>query len=243
MTQPMIQSVQSPTAPTTAPGQEELPREVESFRQPAPQGGRLRAVGAFFWWLLTGFGLLSARRKGTLQQSEEIVIYCVHRAFFLWSIIVIGFVASACVNHHVGSPIFWGWIYLFAMLYTIVTLLFDISTLKALLWGGIFCFAWLISKYLEDVRHMVILTWVFGYLRSLRPELNPGFAAVMSWLLLVPWIGALVHTFSRGRTTFSPNSIEEWYMGEGRDVTDRSGLKFRSRYRDLFETLLGFGAG
>ena len=29
----------------------------------------------------------------------------------------------------------------------------------------------------------------------------------------------------------------------GREITDRSGLKFRSRYRDLLETLLGLGAG
>jgi hypothetical protein len=93
------------------------------------------------------------------------------------------------------------------------------------------------------MRHMTVLTGVFAYLRHLRPDLSPGFAAVMSWLLLVPWVAALFHTFSRGRTTFSPNSIEEWYMGEGRDVMDRSGLKFRSRYRDLFESLLGFGAG
>jgi hypothetical protein len=28
--------------------------------------------------------------------------------------------------------------------------------------------------------------------------------------------------------------------GKGREITDRSGLKFRNRYRDLFETTLGF---
>jgi hypothetical protein len=65
----------------------------------------------------------------------------------------------------------------------------------------------------------------------------------MSWLLLIPWIGALFHSFGRGRKVFSPNTIEEWFVGEGREITDRSGLKFRSRYRDLFETALGFGAG
>ena len=32
-------------------------------------------------------------------------------------------------------------------------------------------------------------------------------------------------------------------MGEGREITDRSGLHFVIRYRDLFEFVLGFGAG
>ena len=32
-------------------------------------------------------------------------------------------------------------------------------------------------------------------------------------------------------------------MGEGSELTDRSGLKFRTKWRDLLETLLGFGAG
>lgn len=40
-----------------------------------------------------------------------------------------------------------------------------------------------------------------------------------------------------------PNSIEERFLGERREIIDRSGLKFRTRYRDLFETILGRGAG
>jgi hypothetical protein len=61
--------------------------------------------------------------------------------------------------------------------------------------------------------------------------------------MLGPWIGALFYSFGQGRKVFSPNSIEEWYLGEGREITDRSGLKFRSRYGDVFETALGLGSG
>jgi hypothetical protein len=240
MTQTTIQNVQ-PIAAPPAPAST-TPAATESDVQKPAARGAVRQFFGFLWWIITGFGLIGARRK-LRAQAEEIVVYSVHRAFFLWSVILVGFIAAACVHRFPHSALVWGWIYLFVMLYTIVTLLFDISTLKALLWGGIFCFVWLISKYFEDMRHVTVLSGAFRYLASLRPELSPGFASVMSWLLLVPWIGALFHTFSRGRTTFSPNSIEEWYMGEGRDIIDRSGLKFRSRYRDLFETVLGFGAG
>ena len=90
---------------------------------------------------------------------------------------------------------------------------------------------------------MVVLSAVRDYLRNLHPKLDAGTASVISWMLLVPWIGSLFHSYTRGRKAFSPNSIEEWFMGEGREILDRSGLKFRTVYRDLFESILGLGAG
>jgi hypothetical protein len=200
---------------------------------------------AFAWWLLTGFGLLGhlVGRKRDNSQTEEIVIYCVPRSFFLWAIILTGFVAAACLRHYPQTALLWGWIYIWVLLYTFVTLLFDVSTPRFLLWAGIFTLVWLTSKYLEDVRDMYLLSGAFDHMRGLHPTLSAGFASVISWMLLFPWIGGLFHSFSRGRKTFSPNSIEEWFLGEGREILDRNGLKFRSRYRDLFESLLGLGAG
>jgi hypothetical protein len=202
-------------------------------------------IFAFTWWLLTGFGLLGHLfgRKASRSKQEEIVVYCVPRSFFLWAIILVGFVASALVRHYPGTAMLWGWIYIWVLLYTFVTLLFDVSTPKFLLWAGIFTLVWLTSKYLEDVRDWYLLSGVFAHIRSLHPALNAGFASVISWMLLFPWIGGLFHSFSRGRKTFSPNSIEEWFLGEGREILDRSGLKFQSRYRDIFESILGLGAG
>jgi hypothetical protein len=200
---------------------------------------------AFAVWLLTGFGLLGHLfgRKTTKSATDEIVVYCVPRSFFLWAIILTGFIAAACLRHYPQTALLWGWLYIWVLLYTFVTLLFDVSTPRFLLWAGIFTLVWLTSKYLEDVRDMYLLSGAFDHIRSLHPTVSAGFASVVSWLLLFPWIGGLFHSFSRGRKTFSPNSIEEWFLGEGREILDRNGLKFRSRYRDLFESLLGLGAG
>ena len=206
----------------------------------------LRRLAAFLAWVLTGFGLLGhlrGRSGAARHGGDEIVVYCVHRAFYLWGLILTGFVGAAVVSRHPQTGVLWGWVYVWALLFTLATLLFDLGSWKLLLWAGIAGFLWLASTYLEELKHVVVLSAVVGYLRGLRPTLDPGLAAVMSWLLLVPWAGALFHSFSRGRKTFSPNSIEEWFLGEGREITDRSGLKFRSRYRDLLETLLGLGAG
>jgi hypothetical protein len=205
--------------------------------------GALRRAMTFLGWGFTGFGLVSLFRRNKVRGvAEEIVVYTVHPSFYLWLVIALGFIASACVNHWPGSAVAWGWAYVLVLLCTIVTLLFDVSTLKALLWGGIFCLVWIASKYLEDLKHLTVLSGVGHYLRGLHPRLDPGTASVLSWLLLVPWVGALFHAFSRGRKAFSPNSIEERFFGEGREITDRSGLKFRTRYRDWFETVLGLGA-
>ena len=203
-----------------------------------------KRVGAFIWWLVTGFGLVGAlsRRRNARFKVEEIVVYSVHRSFFLWAMILTGFIAAVSLRHH-GNPVIWGWIYIWVVFYTLVTLLFDLSSLKFLLWAGIFTFAWVVSKYLEDMKHLQVLSLLTGYLRQLHPRLDAGFASVMSWLLVGPWLLSLFHSFSRGRKVFSPNSIEEWYFGEGREITDRSGLKFRSRYRDILETMLGLGSG
>ena len=208
-------------------------------------GGGIKRIFSFIAWVFTGFGLIHAfrRRQTGAMRTEEVVVYTVHRSFYLWSLILVGFIGSFCVHHNFGSDGAWGWLYVFVLLFTIATMLFDVSTFKALLWGGIFLLIWITSKYLEQVKHVVFLSGIANYLRSLHPRLDPGTASVISWMLLIPWIGSLFHSFTRGRKAFSPNSIEEWFMGEGREITDRSGLKFRTRYRDLFESFLGLGAG
>ena len=216
-------------------------------QEPRETGGgfwsAVKRIGPFLWWIITGFGLIPTLLGHNARRNDEIVTYSVHRSFFLWAIILAGFVGAGWVHVYPGSALVWGWIYLFVLLYTFVTLLFDVSTPKFLLWAGIFTLVWLTSKYLEDVRDWYLLSGVFHHIRSLHPALNPGFASVISWMLLFPWIGGLFHSFSRGRKTFSPNSIEEWFLGEGREILDRSGLKFQSRYRDIFESVLGLGAG
>lgn len=212
---------------------------------PGPFDG-LRRVAAFLGWVLSGFGLLTylfRRKAGGRSRSGEVVVYSVHRSFYLWAIILAGFAGAALARRYPDSATLFGWVYLAVLMYTLVTLLFDVGTWKLMLWTGVFAFLWLICRYLEDLRHVTVLSSLAGYLGGLRPHLDPGFATALSWLLLLPWVGALFHSFGQGRTAFSPNSIEEWFMGEGREITDRAGLKFRSRYRDLLETALGLGAG
>jgi hypothetical protein len=211
------------------------------------EGGLHKIVG-FIAWVFSGFGLITALRKGPGFADQEIIVYSVHRAFFLWPLVFTGFfgawlVSPWMVRHFPSMPVVMGWVYILVLTYTLVSVLFDISTWKFVLWAGIFLFIYILFRYVEAVKNVQILVHLSNYMRRLHPELDHGFAVIMSWLLLIPWIGSLFSTFTNGRKKFTPNEIIEWHLGEGRELTDRSGLKFRSRYRNVFMTLLGFGAG
>jgi len=177
------------------------------------------------------------------RHAESVVVYAAPPSFFLWLLILTGFIGAWVVNRQWVSPEFAGWFYIWVLVYFIVTLLFDLSTHRLLLWIGIFCLIWLLSKYVEHVRNVAVLGFVFNYLASLNPKLDPGTATVLSWLLLLPWIGSLFYMVFNGRKQFTPNEIGEFHFGEGSELTDRSGLRFRTKYRDILETVLTFGGG
>jgi hypothetical protein len=238
------------TAPlSTVVGTPELAPEVSVRPVPARPGGFRRFL-SFLGWVFTGFGLIPALIRGGSKGAErrhEVTVYSAHRAFNLWLLIVVGFI-GAWVTRQWPEPgsravYAFGWIYLWVLVYTFTTLLFDFGALKLLLWVGVLTLLWIASRYVEAIHQVPVLSGVFGYFRGLRPRLDPGFATVVSWLLLIPWVAALFYTFTNGRKRFTRNEITEWYIGEGSELLDRAGLKFRTRYRDVLELILGFGAG
>ena len=177
------------------------------------------------------------------KHAESVVVYSAHPSFFLWLLILTGFLGAWLVNKQWLSPEVAGWIYVWVLVYFIVTLLYDLSTRALALWIGIFSLIWLLSKYVEHVRNIAVLGYVFDYLAGLSPKLDPGTATVLSWLLLLPWIGSVFYMVFNGRKRFTPNEIGEFHFGEGSELTDRSGLRFRTKYRDVLEMILTFGGG
>lgn len=204
------------------------------------QPGAIRRTAGFVIWIVSGFGLIPLILRG--RRAEQVVVYTVHPSFYLWLLIAAGFAGAMVSRHWPGAETWLGWAYMWVVLYTIVTILFDLNTSRFLFWLFVFCFLWLACKYIEDLKNIPVVTDIVRYFKNLRPRFDPGTAMAISTLLTPAWIGSLVHSFTEGKKTFSPNSIEERYVGHGTDVTDRSGLKFRARYRDIFESLLGFGA-
>jgi hypothetical protein len=181
--------------------------------------------------------------RGRRGNIDEVTVYSAHPSFFLWLLIVVGFVCAAIVTREPQLAGFFGWLYVWVLLYFLVTLLYDFSARKLGLWVLIIGLVWLTSKYFEDIKHVAILTPLFQYLGTLRPKFDLGTATVLSWLLLLPWFGSLLHMALNGRKRFTPNEIGEFHFGEGSELTDRTGLRFRTKYRDVLETILTFGGG
>jgi hypothetical protein len=200
----------------------------------------IKAVFQFARFMITLPVVLVRGRRGNI---DEVTVYSAHPSFFLWLPIVVGFVSAGIVDRSPDTAGFFGWLYVWVLLYFMVTLLYDFSARKLGVWVLIFALVWLTSKYFEDIKDVAILSPLFHCLSTLQPRLDPGTAMVLSWLLLLPWCGSLLHMALNGRKKFTPNEIGEFHFGEGSELTDRSGLRFRTKYRDVLETLLGFGGG
>ena len=200
----------------------------------------LRALWQFARYMIT---LPLALVRGRTARRDEVVVYTAHPSFFLWLLIVVGFTSSTLVKQNPPWAGALGWLYVWVLVYFLMTVLYDFSTRKLGLWALIFALIWLASKYVEQIKNVAVLGGLFDYLASLQPKLDPGTVTVLSWLLVLPWIGALLHMALNGRKKFTPNEIGEFHFGEGSELTDRSGLRFRTRYRDVLETLLTFGGG
>ena len=215
--------------------------------EPAPTAPRrkvvkpaFKAVFQFARFMVTLPLVLIRGRRGTV---DEVTVYSAHPSFFLWLPIALGFISAAVVTKYPEWAGFFGWFYVWMMLYFLVMLLYDFSARKLALWVLIFTLIWLASKYLELLKQVAVLTPLLDYMASLQPKLDPGTATVLSWLLLLPWIGSLLHMALNGRKRFTPNEIGEFHFGEGSELTDRFGLRFRTKYRDVLETILTFGGG
>lgn len=234
-----MESVRTETAHTTPPARFEVEGRPETPRRKLIGP----AIGAVFQFLRYMVALPLTLLRGRRGTVDEVTVYAAHPSFFLWLLIAVGFASSAMVANYPQLAGVFGWLYVWVLVYFLVTVLYDFSTRKLALWALIFTLIWLTSKYVEQVKDVALLGGVFDYLASLQPKLDPGTVTVLSWLLVLPWIGALLHMALNGRKRFTPNEIGEFHFGEGSELTDRLGLRFRTRYRDVLETLLTFGGG
>ena len=203
-------------------------------------GPAFSAVFQFARFMVTLPVVLIRGRRGNL---DEVTVYSAHPSFFLWALILVGFVSANIVHHAPDWAGLFGWIYVWVMLYFIVTLLYDFSARMLSLWLLIFALVWLLAKYIEHIKNVALISYVYEYFASLNPKLDSGSVMVLSWLLLLPWFGSLLHMALNGCKKFTPNEIGEFHFGEGSELTDRTGLRFRTKYRDVLETLLTFGGG
>jgi hypothetical protein len=175
--------------------------------------------------------------------ADEVTIFSVDSGFFLWLTVAAGFALSILVHFFPKAETFAGWAYAWIVIYLVVTLIYDINAKVLALLIIIFLMIVFGLKYVEHVQNLAILGAILKYFSLLKPQFDAGTATFISWILLIPLTYSLFHVFANGRKKFTPNEIGEFHFLEGDELSDRQGLRFRTKYRDVLETLLTFGGG
>ncbi len=209
---------------------------------PAKKGlfrrGIARCYHTTSWFCCLPFFWLRQKRE-----QDSMTIYSVDSGFFLWAIIAFGWILSTCVRVDPLLAGACGWIYAWLIIIFLASIIYDLNAKKFALWAIIFFAVWMGLKYAQDVQHWIVLGTITNHLANLHPQLDPGMASVISWVLLIPWIYSLFHMIAFGRKRMTPNELVEYHFMEGQEFTDRQGIKFKTKYRDLLETILSFGGG
>ncbi len=174
---------------------------------------------------------------------DEVVVYSAPPAFFLWIVIAMGFLLRLLVPTHILTEQAGAWIFIFTLIYFLLAILYDMSLKKLILCTLVVAVLWLFARYMESLHNIVILGAIMKYFAALDPKYDHGTVTVICWLLLIPWVSSLFEMAFNRKKKFSPNEIAEYHFGEGSELTDRTGLRFMTKYRDVLETLLGFGGG
>ena len=176
------------------------------------------------------------------SKVDEVVVFSAPPAFFLWIVIAVGFglrwLISIGLSERAGA-----WLFIFTLLYFMLAILYDMNLKKLALCLLIIAVLWLFGKYLEGLHHVAILGPILHHFAALDPQYDHGTISVICWLLLIPWVASLFAMLLNRKKKFSPNEIAEFHFGEGSELTDRTGLRFVTKYRDVLETVLGFGGG
>ncbi|MCX6980193.1 MAG: hypothetical protein NTV08_05500 [Verrucomicrobia bacterium] len=176
------------------------------------------------------------------KKPDEIVVYSAPPAFFLWFVIATGFVLNLLVGRLL-LPSAGAWIFIFTLVYFLLAILFDMSLKKLALCSLVVAVVWLFARYMESLHNIALIGPVLRHFRNLNPQFDHGTVSVLCWLLLIPWIASIFEMVFNRKKQFSPNEIAEFHFGEGSELTDRTGLRFHTKYRDVLETLMGFGGG
>jgi hypothetical protein len=218
--------------------QEPQAAPARTVKQPAP---KVNIVTTFKRVITTPFIAVAQIVRGS-RKVDEIVVYSAPPAFFLWIVIAVGFLlrmlCPGFITERAGA-----WIFIFTLVFFILAILYDMGLKKLVLCFLVVAVLWLFARYMENLHHIIILGAIVKHFAELDPKYDHGTVSVLCWVLLVPWVMSLFEMFFNRKKQFSPNEIAEFHFGEGSELTDRTGLRFVTKYRDVLETILGFGGG
>ena len=208
-----------------------------------PKGNFFKRGAAHCYYIAKMIVLLPLFWLRRRQTVDSMRIYSVKTDFFLWSFIVMGSILATTVRVDPLAAGICGWVYAWFFVVFVASVIYDLNAKRLAMWAIIFFAIWMGLQYAQDVKHWIILGAITHHLASLHPQLDPGFASFLSWVFVIPFTYSLYRMVAFGMKRITPNEIIEYHFMEGNELMDRQGIKFKTQYRDLLETILGFGCG
>jgi len=160
--------------------------------------------------------------------------------YYTWPLILVGFMYPLILAATSQQAATWTWIVTLTVV--ILTCASDWNRIVTLIMILITAFCWVGIVYLNSTG-VTIFKSVYNFFAEIeQPDLTPV-AAIMALLCLICFISAEIQSFLNNRWSFRPNVISrlELFEGEAPVVQGQNVPEFL--YPDLWELLLGFGAG
>jgi hypothetical protein len=86
-------------------------------------GGAWRGASSFV-------GLASRFTPRPRFKVEETICYSVHPSFYLWPLIIFGWIIGALIHYNPSHALGYSWMYIWILFYTTMMLMFDIGAIK-----------------------------------------------------------------------------------------------------------------
>lgn len=174
---------------------------------------------------------------------NEVVFHTYPKLLFAWPVIVAGFVFWPMVDWLSVPAEFVGWVYLFVLFISVLTISVDVERNHAFVWLLVFIIFILLGFWLSD--SSVSFTFfgnIYNFFDRLDVQYNSGFGLGLSLLLSGPYLVMMLWARLNHRWRITRNEFEHYSWGRADDSLARGAKRVRSTYPDLLEFLLA-GAG
>jgi hypothetical protein len=134
-----------------------------------------------------------------------------------------------------------GWIYLWVVV--LVGIGVDVDRNMAIFWIVLVALLIFLGLWLRDTRQFTLFGDIYRWFDNLDLRYNRNAGLALSIVMLVPYLVMLLWARFNSRWRITHNEFEHYAFGKMDDSLGRGAKTIRTNFPDIFEFILGFGAG
>lgn len=175
---------------------------------------------------------------------KAVVFYSYPKLLFCWPLILLGVLLYYITSPETGDGrlAFFGWVYLLAAFFVVLTVSVDIERNYAAFWLVFFGLFFFLGRWLQDVQGFTLFGDVYTWFADLEVRHNRDMGLAMSVLLGIPYLVMMFWARVQHKWRVTHNEFEHYSWGRADDSLARGAKRVRTTYPDLLELILA-GAG